>query len=108
MTEPTKRDVERAIERLEDGDSPDGLGANSPGSREMKLLAGIDLDQFDLPDEAREIVEQAGLPDSRAPVVVDEDGTDAGDALATVDDGDTVGFDAETFLADARDTDRED
>jgi|GEM_PF-2656132 len=96
MTGFNRRDVERAIEQAENGDS-DGLEAVD--DREAKGYAGrVDVGAFTLPEEAAEMVAAATEPDHPAPVVAYEDAEDAADALADIDPGDAVGFDPETVF----------
>jgi len=86
---PTRRTVERAINRLEGDDGADALGSSHT---ERKAYVGMNpAENLPLPDDARQHVQQ------RAHTFEDADA--AADALGSGGPTGAVGWDAETALA---------
>ena len=73
MRRPTERQIEQAIERIENGGRDNLVAANTSTPDEVKVLIGVELDRFSLPDQARAQAKHATETDTEASVVVKED-----------------------------------
>lgn len=102
---PTRRRVERAINRLE-GDDGQEMGKRTR-PRDAKLHVRVDFDTFPLPAEARECVAESVQADHPAPVRRFEDAENAAEALAVPDPGNSVGWDLEAVLDQSADAEEE-